>query len=129
MQVAVDGYRDLMSALARAERDTRLGVRQELREFARPVASTWTQVALAEIPSMPKSPQWAGARIGVTRHEVYIVPRRKGTRGRGPRRRPNLGDLFEQRVKARTIARHEHEMEQRYERLTDRIADRFNHGA
>lgn len=46
---------------------------------------------------MPRSPEWAATRIGVTRHAVYIVPKERGVKARNPfelRRRPNLVELM-----------------------------------
>jgi len=61
---------------------------------------------------------------------VYVAPRQRGTRGRGPagRRRPNLGNLLMDRAMQPALERHEHEITARFENLLDHVADNFNHG-
>jgi hypothetical protein len=68
-------------------------------------------------------------RVGVTRNLVYVAPRQKGTRGRGPRRRPNLADLLMSRAMEPALERHTGEIEQRFDELLGHVTDNFNRGA
>jgi hypothetical protein len=132
--VAVRGLRDLQAALAKADKETRLGVRAGLRQLAQPVQQGAEQLALANISRI--GPRWSRMRIGVTRNLVYVAPRQKGTRGRGPagRRRgqgfaqPPFSDILMGRAMEPALAAHAGEIEARLEQLIDHIADDFNHG-
>jgi hypothetical protein len=126
--VVVRGMREFQAALARADRESRLGVRHELRDVARPIANYAQQLAQSTIAGMSTSPQWARMRIGVTRTLVYVAPRQRGTRGRSPRGRPNLADLLMNRAMQPALERHRGELEVNVERMLDRVADQFNHG-
>lgn len=126
--VVLRGQRELLAALAKADRDTRLGVRRELRDVAEPVRRDAQALALSTIRRMPASSRWAGMRIGVTQKLVYIAPRQKGTRGRRKGSRPNLADLLMGRAMQPGLARHEHDLEHRLETFLERVADDFNHG-
>jgi hypothetical protein len=126
--LVVEGYRPFMAALAKADRDVRLGVRTELRDVARPVQQTAQALALSRIRQMPQSPKWAGMRIGITRNLVYVAPRQKGSRGRGPRRRPNLANLLMARAMEPALERNAARVEAGFEQMLDDVADRFNHG-
>jgi hypothetical protein len=119
-----------LAALKHADRETRLGVRRELRKVAAPVAADAEALALSTIRNMARSPKWARMRVGVTRQLVYVAPRQKGVRGRGGRggRRPNLADLLMDRAMLPALHRHEAETEQRLEHMLDVIADGFNRG-
>jgi hypothetical protein len=126
--VVVKGMAEFQRALAHADRSSRLGVRRELRDIARPIANDAQQLALGTITGMAASPKWAGMRIGVTRKLVYVAPRQKGARGKGPRARPNLADLMMSRAMEPALERHRGELETNVERMLDRVADGFNHG-
>ena len=126
--VALRGQRELLAALAHADRETRLGVRADLRHIAEPVARDWEALALTQISGMQRSPKWAKTRIGVTRRLVYVAPRQKGVRGRGPRRRPNLAPLLLTRAMEPALERHRLQIERELEHTLDVIADDFNRG-
>jgi hypothetical protein len=119
--LAVKGYRELLRADARATKETKLGVRRELRVVAEPVRRDAQSLALAEIHNMPTSPKWAVMRVGVTQRAVYIAPKQKGTRGRGPRRRPNLADLLLDRAMTRALTQDAGQVEVGMSRLLDEI--------
>jgi hypothetical protein len=129
MPIVVRGLNELQASLAHADRTVRLGVRKGLREAAEPVQRGAEQLAMSEIRNMSRSPKWSRMRVGVTRNLVYVAPRQKGTRGRGPRRRPNLADLLMGRAMHPALDQHIGEVEARLEELLDRAADEFNHGA
>jgi hypothetical protein len=123
----VTGLRELSAAFAHAERQTRLGFRAGLRDVAEPVRRDAEQLALSAIPRMSASPAWSRMRTGVTRSLVYVAPRKRGTRGRTPRSRPNLADLLMDKAMEPALERHANEIEGRMEQFMDHIADDFNH--
>lgn len=125
--VIVKGYRELHIALAKADRDTRLGVRRELREVAKPVQQDAQILALARITHIPRSPQWARMRVGVTRKVTYVAPRQRGQR-RGPLKRPNLAGLLLEQAMEPALQRNETETVRRFERMLDKVATDFNRG-
>jgi hypothetical protein len=130
LAVVVKGIRDVNAAFARTDRDIRLGWRAGMRQVAEPVRQDAERLAASEIRRMPASPRWSRMRVGVTRTMVYVAPRQKGTRGRGPvaGRRPNLAGLLMDRAMQPALERHEHDTTAAFERLLDTVADRFNHG-
>lgn len=71
-----------------------------LIEAAKPVKDDAERLSRSQIRRMtanPRSPApWSVTRIGVTTHEVYIVPRQRGVKSRTDRRlrRPNLAELM-----------------------------------
>jgi len=125
MPVKVTGLRELNMALAKADRDTRLGVRAAFRQVAEPVRSDAQRLAAVAIPRMRHSPQWAAMRTGVTRTVVYVAPRRRGTRG-GPGKRTNLAQLLMHRAMEPSLHVHEPQTAERVDRALDQVADRFN---
>lgn len=92
--IHVEGLRDLQRAFRRADPLLRKELRVGLRKAAEPVRSSAEQLALSQIPRM--TVPWSRMRVGVTQREVYVAPRQRGlkTRGPDPRRRPNLFDLL-----------------------------------
>ena len=128
MAVVVKGLRDVNAAFAHTDRDLRLGWRAGMRHVAEPVRRDAQELAMDSIRRMPSSPRWARMRVGVTRSVVYVAPRQRGTRGRGPSRRPNLGNLLMDRAMEPALQRHEHDTAAAFEQLLDTVADRFNHG-
>jgi hypothetical protein len=129
MPVAVQGLRELNAAFAKADKQTRLGVRAVLRDVAEPVRRDAETLAAARIPRMQRSPRWSRMRVGVTRNLVYVAPRQRGTRRRGdPRSRPNLAPLLMNRAMQPALDAHAADTERAVEHALDRIADDFNHG-
>ena len=125
--VVREGLHELQAALAKADRETRLGVRGGLRKIAEPVQRGAEQLAMSAIPNMSRSPRWSRMRIGVTRDLVYVSPRERGLRGRSSLRRPNLGTLLMDRAMQPALDAHTGEIVARFEALLDHVADDFNH--
>jgi hypothetical protein len=123
----VEGYRELQIALRDADRDLRLGVRKKMREAAEPVRSSAAALALAEIPRMAHSPQWAAMRTGQTSRVVYVAPRKRGVRD-ARARRPKLADLLMRRALLPALYRNEQETVRRFESMLDQLAGHFNSG-
>lgn len=128
--VQVKGLRELQIAFAHADRATRLGLRTELREVAKPVALDAQQLAAQQISGMRRSPRWARMRVGVTRRVVYVAPTQRGLKTRGPdsRRRPNLARLLLDRAMEPALEAHAEQILVATEALLDHVADGFNEG-
>jgi alkanesulfonate monooxygenase SsuD/methylene tetrahydromethanopterin reductase-like flavin-dependent oxidoreductase (luciferase family) len=128
--VHVVGLRELQAAFAKAERDSRLYLRAALREVAAPVQREAESLAESQIRRMPRSPAWAGMRIGVTRKLVYVAPKKRGVKAKGGtgRSRPNLADLLKERAMEPALDRHEGDLVGRVDAALDRVADHFNGG-
>jgi hypothetical protein len=126
--VPIRGFAELYTALAKADRQTRLGLRAGLRDVAEPVRKDAETLAGSEIRRMPLSPKWSKMRVGVSRNLVYVAPRQRGvkTRGRQQLRRPNLADLLMDRAMQPALDRHENEIVGRFDEIVGRIVDDFN---
>lgn len=126
MAVIVKGYRELHVALAKADRDTRLGVRRELRAVAQPVQQDAEILALDRISGLSRTPQWAAMRVGVTRKVVYVAPRMRSKSRGGPAKRPKLARLLLEQAMEPALQRNETETVLRLERTLDTLAADFN---
>lgn len=92
--VRVEGLRDLERAFRLVSKEETKLLRAGIKDAAQPVKLAAEGKAVASIRRMPRSPQWAVMRLGYARNLVYMVPKQKGTHGRGPRRRPNFAGLL-----------------------------------
>ena len=128
-EVYVRGMRELSRAFAYADRDSRRELRAAFREVAEPVARDAESLAVARIRRMPLSPRWSLMRVGVTRTAVYVAPKQRGVKVRGPdpRKRRNLADLMMDRAMEPALEQNQHEIEVAVEHALDRLADHFNH--
>jgi hypothetical protein len=89
--VRVTGLRELTRACKKMSGDLDKELRASLLKAAEPVRTTAEGLALGRIRNMPRSPRWAGMRIGATAKGAYMVPRARGGGGSG---RPNLKALL-----------------------------------
>lgn len=126
MTVVVRGLRDLSSAYAKLGRATSREFRASERAIAEPVRRDAEVLAKSEIRNIGTA--WPRMRTGVSRSVVYVAPKQKGTRGRGPRRRPNLADLLMDRAMEPALDRNEARVEREIEAAVDRALARFDHG-
>lgn len=126
MTVVVHGLRELSSAYAQLGRATSREFRTSERAIAEPIRREAQELAVSEIRNIGTA--WPRMRTGVGRSVVYVAPRQKGARGRGPRRRPNLADLLMDRAMEPALAHNEARVEREMERLVDRAIERFNKG-
>lgn len=98
--IVVINLAEINGALARSGPLIRKAARIGLTEAAEPVKRDADRLSLSEISGMKrarvKPPPWSFQKIGQTRHEVYIVPKQKGIRGRrdDPRGRPNFAVIM-----------------------------------
>jgi hypothetical protein len=116
--VFVSNLGEINSALRKLGPTVAKASRIGLRQAAEPVRQDAGRLSQLEISGMRrakrKPPPWSIQKTGQNIHEVYIVPRQKGTRGdpRNPRSRPNfseimLGKAYEpalERNRARVVA-------------------------
>ena len=99
-------------------------MRRVLREAVEPVRRDAEVFAAGRIANI--GTQWPRMRVGVTQKVTYVAPRQKGTRGRGPRRRPNLADLLMTRAMEPALEQNTARVERELGRMLDRVADGFN---
>ncbi len=94
--VIVHGLDQIQRDLAKSGPEVGKAMRLGLKEAAEPTAHIAEQLSLTRIRRMSRSPEWAETRIGVLRSAVYIVPKPRGTKGRGhvSRGRPTLVALM-----------------------------------
>lgn len=126
--VAVRGLRELQAAFAKADRDTRLGVRKTLMAVAEPVRATAEALAVQNISNI--GPKWGKMRTGVSRSLIYVAPRQRGRMTRQNRARyarPNFANRLMADAMEPALRRHRHGIEASVERAMDRVADDFNH--
>lgn len=91
-----------------------------LKETAQPVADEAELLAMTRIRSMPRSPHWAGMRIGVSvaRGVVYMVP---AARSKRTRKRPNLAELLLERAMDPALEHNAAKIETAVENMFDRL--------
>ena len=92
--IRVIGLKELSRDFKRMSKELSDELVGELKDAAQVVVDEAEELALRRIRNMPRSPRWAGMRIGVSRAQglVYMVPaarRRSGGSGR-----KNLADLL-----------------------------------
>lgn len=94
--VIVDGLDQIQRDLAKSQPLVLKALQDGLIHAAEPVAHTAEVLSFVNIRNMHKSPEWAKTRIGIRRQFVYVAPKERGlkTRGPDPRRRPNLVGLI-----------------------------------
>lgn len=90
--VHIEGLRELQRAFKLADKELAKDLRATLRQIATPVQHDAERLAAASIPRIGLP--WSRMRVGVTQSSVYVAPKQRGTRGRGPKHRPNLFDLL-----------------------------------
>lgn len=122
--INVRGLANLNRALRQADRDVRLGIREEYRNVAEPVRAVAETLALANIRNI--GVPWSRFRVGITQRAVYVVPKQRGARGRNQRRRrPNLARLMYPQMQ-NALDRNQAEIERRFNAMLFGVADKFN---
>ena len=121
--VRVRGLKELTRAFKAISKDLSKELNAELREAADPVKQEGEHLALTRIRNMPRSPEWAGMRIWISkaRGVVFMVPAARGRRLRGSSR-PNLADLLMERAMEPALAANQGEVVDRVDRLLGRLA-------
>jgi len=126
--VRVEGLRDLERAFRLVSKEETKLLRKELKAAAQPVKLAAEGKAVTAIRRMPHSPRWAVMRIGYARNLVYMVPKQKGVRGRGPRARRNLSGLLLDRAMIPAAQQNRSEVEQRVQHMLDTIGQQWERG-
>lgn len=121
MAVAVRGLRELNRTFKHAPKDVRREIRDGYRTVAEPVRSTAATLAVSSIRRI--GPNWSQMRTGVTQKLVYVAPKKRGvkTRGPDPRRRPNLGTLLAERALEPALEQNRHRIEADFDRMLGRL--------
>jgi hypothetical protein len=119
--VKVKGLKELQRDFRRISKKVDKGLSAELKQAAEPVKTEAQQLALGRIRGMPRTPRWAGMRIGVATGRVYVVP---SARRRGGSPRPNLGGLLLEQMDAAVEAK-QAEVLERMEDWLDHIGDGY----
>ncbi len=80
--VRVRGLKELNRAFRALDKSLSKDLTDELKKAADPVKDEAEHLALSQIRNMPRSPQWAEMRIGVSKAQglVYMVPVQRGGR-------------------------------------------------
>jgi hypothetical protein len=104
--VDVKGLADLNRAFARADKKLKTEWRKELRTIGEPTRRSAESKAAVKVRRMDRSPGWAGMRVGITRREVYVAPKKRGQK-RGLRKRPNLAPLLMERAMIPALEEHQ----------------------
>jgi hypothetical protein len=125
--VTIRGLRELENLAAASGKKANKLVRSELRKVAQPIAADAQGLAESSITRI--GPKWGKMRVGVTKTLVYVAPKERGikTRGPDPRRRPKFADLMEERAMDPALERNEGNIESAVEHALDEIAREWNH--
>ncbi len=121
--IQVRGLANVQRALRNAEKDTRLGIRNELREFAEPTRVTVESLAVARIPTVGLT--WSRMRSGVTQRSIFVVPRQRGSKNK-TLKRTNFSRLMMDRAMQPALDQREPELVRDFNTMLNRVADKFN---
>lgn len=120
--VHVRGLKELTRDFKRISKDLDTKLVSELKEASEPVRKGAEDLSLTRIRNMPRSPDWATMRVGVSRAKglVYIVPAHR--RGRGSSR-PNLSGLLLEQMET-AVEQNEDEVVRRVDGMIERLGNR-----
>lgn len=126
--IRVENLAAVQRALARTEKDIRIGFRHELREAVEPVRATASTLSHTRIRNLDEGEPWTQMRVGVTRNLVYVAPKQRGvkSRGRHALRRPAFGILLGERAMQPSLDIERPEIERAVSQLLDDAARKFN---
>jgi hypothetical protein len=126
--LVIKNFEALNKTFKQAPKELRLKLRGEYRKMADPVRMTAESLAATRIRNLAEGSPWARFRLGITQKLIYIAPRQKGSHGRGPSRRKNMGNLLAYRALGPAIEQHEQRIEHEFEQLLDRMTRSWNSG-
>ncbi len=124
--IQVTGLRELSRAFKQASPQARKELRRTLAEVAEPIKHRAEQLAATEISNVHEGDKWDVARIGVTQREVYVVPKQRGVRRQGPRKRPKFGELLMERAYQPALEENTNEIVRSFDEMLERVAGRIN---
>lgn len=118
--VRVQGLKELTRAFKAISKDLDRELVGELKAAADPVKAEGEKLALTRIGNMPRSPDWAVMRIGVSKAQglVYMVPQRRRRGGSG---RANLANLLMDRAMDPALEKHQDDVVQRVDQLLGKL--------
>ena len=122
----VEGLRELGRAFRLADKELAKELRLALKTVAEPVRVDAEHLALTEIRKM--TIPWSEMRVGGgAARSIYVAPKLRGvkTRGRDPRRRPNLFDLLLTRSLEPALAHNEGRVVVEMEKLLETIGRKW----
>jgi len=121
--VRVRGLRELSRDFRRMSGDISDELVDGLKAAAEDVRTDAENLALTRIRNMPRSPHWAGMRIGVSKAQglVFMVP---SARGRGGRGRANLATLLMERSMDPALQQNAATVERKVGDVLDSLAGR-----
>lgn len=124
--VNIKGLRELEALIAAEGPKAKRELNKELRLVAEPIRADAESFAASGIPRI--GPTWSKMRVGVTRTLVYVAPRQRGVKGRGPnpRRRPRFADLMLERAMDPALKKNESLIVDRVEALFERLGNDWN---
>lgn len=130
--VVVEGLAGLNKALKRADKETRLGIREVERAVAVPVQLDAQRLAVTEISglrrtNMKTGGEWALMRIGVTQKLVYVAPKKRGNK-RGSQKRPKFAPILMNKAMAPALERNRELIVRKMEHALDEMANHFSAG-
>jgi hypothetical protein len=125
-EIRVEGLRELSRAFAKASPQARKELRKVLKEVAVPVQHRAERLAAVEIRNLDAGDPWDKARIGVTQKEVYVVPKQKGVRGRGSKRRRRFGEQLMELAYQPALEQNRTMIVREFDAMLDRVAERIN---
>lgn len=123
--IRVIGLKQLSRDFKRISKDLSDELVDELKDAAEDVKDEAERLALTEIRNMPRSPRWAGMRIGVSRAQglVYMVPAARSRR-KPNRSRKNLAILLLDEAMDPAVERNADKVTGKVDDLLGRLADR-----
>lgn len=118
--------RELQRLAAATGKEASKETRKALAEVAEPTRVDAERYAESGIRRI--GPRWSRMRVGVTRRSVYVAPRQRGVKARGPdpRRRPRFADLMEERAMTPALEKNRDNFSRRVEDAFERIARNWN---
>lgn len=119
-----------LSIVNRALQQVEPKMRQEMTTELHAIGSLVARdaQALASVTIRRITPSWTLMRVGQTRSLIYVVPRNKGVRGRGPKRRPNFAPLMLNRAMRPALQRKKPEVNRRFGIVVSTVCGAFNNG-
>lgn len=126
--IRVEGLRDLQRALKVADTGLHLDFRTTLVQVATPVRVDAESLALFKIRRIGLT--WWQMRVGATQAFVYVAPKKRGVKRRGPdpRRRPNLASLLRDRALDPALVKNVPRIRGEVEDVLNDVARKFNRG-
>jgi hypothetical protein len=96
--IKVKGYTQINRAFKHVDKTVNRQWRALLVAAAEPVKRRAEQLAASEIRNVKEGDPWGQMRVGVTTRVVYVAPKRRGSKGSGPQKRPEFGPLLMDRA-------------------------------